>query len=99
MKKKIINFISISMLVIMLFTLTGCGNVNTNNNESNLKQEVQQEQNSKEINLVPKYDKEKKLYGYVDENKNWVIEAKFKKAEEFFMVMLKYYYLAKITLL
>lgn len=83
MKKKIINFISISMLVIMLFTLTGCGNEKTNNNESNPKQEIQQEQKVIGTNLTPQYDSDKHLYGYVDENENWVIEAKFDIAKKF----------------
>lgn len=83
MKKKILNVISIILLVLMLFILTGCGNEKTNNNESNPKQEIQQEQKAKETNLIPRYDQEKHLYGYVDENENWVIEAKFEKVEEF----------------
>lgn len=83
MKNKILNFSIIAILFIMLIILTGCGNETQNNTENDINEETQQSQNMKETNLTPKYDKDKKLYGYVDENKNWVIEAKYKKAEEF----------------
>lgn len=83
MKKKILNFSIIAILFIMLIILTGCGNETKNNAENNMNEETQKYQNVKETNLTPKYDSDKHLYGYVDENKNWVIEAKYKKAEEF----------------
>ena len=83
MKNKILNFSIITILFIMLIILTGCGNETQNNIENDINEETQKSQNVKKTNLTPKYDKDKKLYGYVDENKNWIIEAKYKKAEEF----------------
>lgn len=82
MKKKILSLGIIAILIIMLVTLTGCGD-SKNNNENDTNKDTQQIQSEEEINLKPKYDSDKKLYGYVDEKGNWIIEAKYKKAEEF----------------
>ncbi len=83
MKKKILKVISVILLVIMLFVLTGCSNntENENTSDKNVSETSQKEQKSK---LTPKRDFENsKNWGFIDENNNWIIEPKYKSASDF----------------
>lgn len=80
MKKKILSLGVIAILIVMLVTLTGCGNNSTENNNGDANNSPN---NAKEAELYPVKDGESGKYGYVDDKGKWVIEPKYESASGF----------------
>lgn len=98
MKKKIINLLSITILVMMIFVLTGCSNDEIIENEQVIDEQTEnivqngletitgQGDATEEDNyeeLLAKKDDSTGLYGFVDKNDNWKINPKYTIAYDF----------------
>lgn len=80
MKKKILSLGVITVLIVMLFALTGCGDEKqVEEKESN----IQENKTYQSDNWNSYFDEEKKLNGFKDGNNNIVINAIYKTVEEF----------------
>lgn len=80
MKKKILGIGIVTILIVMLLVLAGCGN---NVAEKNNGDGSKSPNNGKEIALYPVKDETTKKYGYVDNKGKWVIEPKYESASGF----------------
>lgn len=80
MKKKILELGIVAILIVMLVTLTGCGNKQS---EKNNEDGSNASNDAKEVALYPVKDNESGKFGYVDNNGKWVIEPKYTSASGF----------------
>lgn len=80
MKKKILGIGIVTILIVMLLVLAGCGN---NVSEKNNGDGSKSSNNGKEVALYPVKDETTKKYGYVDNKGKWVIEPKYESASGF----------------
>ncbi len=80
MKKKILTLGIMAIFMVMLVTLTGCGNKST---EKNNEEGKNSSNSSQDVALYPVKDEQSGKFGYVDNKGKWVIEPKYISASGF----------------
>lgn len=80
MKKRILGIGIVTILIVMLLILTGCGN---NQAEKNNGEGSKSSNNGKEVALYPVKDETTKKYGYVNNKGKWEIEPQYIYADGF----------------
>lgn len=80
MKNSILFLSTLTILVIMIFILTGCSSESENKDTSSKENISNNLSSSNEVELYPVKDEETNLYGYVNNKGEWVVEPKYVSA-------------------